>query len=33
MPIFIYYFDCILQGSKFINATAIRLVNIYLSLL
>ena len=33
MPIFIYYFDCILQGSKFINAAAFRMVNIYLSLL
>ena len=30
MPIFIYYFDCILQGSKFINAIAFRMVNIYL---
>ena len=30
MPIFIYYFDCILQGSKFINVTAFRMVNIYL---
>ena len=33
MPIFIYYFDCILQGSKFINITAFRMVNIYLCLL
>ena len=33
MPIFIYYFDCILQGSKFINVTALRMVNIYLCLL
>ena len=33
MPIFIYYFDCILQGSKFISATAFRMVNIYLRLL
>ena len=33
MPIFIYYFDCILQGSKFINVTAFRMVNIYLYLL
>ena len=33
MPIFIYYFDCILQGSKFINVTAFRMVNIYLRLL
>ena len=33
MPIFIYYFDCILQGSKFINAIAFRMVNIYLCLL
>ena len=32
MPIFIY-FDCILQGSKFINVTAFRMVNIYLCLL
>ena len=23
MPIFIYYFDCILQGSKFINVIAL----------
>ena len=30
MPIFINYFDCILQGSKFINSTAFRMVNIYL---
>ena len=33
MPIFIHYFDCILQGSKFINVTAFRMVNIYLCLL
>ena len=33
MPIFVYYFDCILQGSKFINVTAFRMVNIYLCLL
>ena len=33
MPIFIYYFDCILQGSKFISVTAFRMVNIYLCLL
>ena len=33
MPIFIYYFDCILQGSKFINVIAFRMVNIYLCLL
>ena len=33
MPIFIYYFDCILLGSKFINITAFRMVNIYLCLL
>ena len=33
MPIFIYYFDCILQRSKFINVTAFRMVNIYLYLL
>ena len=33
MPIFIYYFDCILLGSKFINVTAFRIVNIYLCLL
>ena len=32
MPIFIYYFDCILQESKFINVTAFRMVNIYLRL-
>ena len=34
MPIFIYYFDCILQawGSKFINVIAFRMVNIYLCL-
>ena len=28
MPIFINYFDCILQGSKFISATAFRMVNL-----
>ena len=28
-----YYFDCILQGSKFINVIAFRMVNIYLCLL
>ena len=33
MPIFIYYFDWILLGSKFINVTAFRMVNIYLCLL
>ena len=33
MAIFIYYFDCFLQGSKFINVTAFRMVNIYLYLL
>ena len=33
MPIFIYYFDCILQGSKFINVIAFRMVNAYLCLL
>ena len=33
MPIFIDYFDCILQGRKFINVIAFRMVNIYLSLL
>ena len=33
MPIFIYYFDCIFQGSKFIYVIAFRMVNIYLSLL
>ena len=33
MPIFIYYFDCILQGDKFINVIAFRMVNIYLCLL
>ena len=33
MPIFIFYFDCILQGSKFINIIAFRMVNIYLCLL
>ena len=33
MPIFIYYFDCILQGSKFINVIVFRMVNIYLCLL
>ena len=32
MPIFIYYFDCILQGSK-INVIVFRMVNIYLCLL
>ena len=26
MPIFIYYFDYILQGSKFINVIAFRMV-------
>ena len=31
--IFIYYFDCILRGSKFINVIAFRIVNIYLCLL
>ena len=31
--IFIYYFDCILQGSKFINVIAFKRVNIYLCLL
>ena len=30
---FYYYFDCILQGSKFINVIAFRMVNIYLCLL
>ena len=30
---FIHYFDCILQGSKFINVIAFRIVNIYLCLL
>ena len=30
---FIYYSDCILQGSKFINVIAFRMVNIYLCLL
>ena len=25
MPIFIYHFDCILQGSKFINVIAFRI--------
>ena len=29
----VYYFDCILLGSKFINVTAFRMVNIYLCLL
>ena len=33
MPIFIYHFACILQGSKFINVTAFIMVNIYLCLL
>ena len=33
MTSFIYYFDCILQGSNFINVIAFRMVNIYLSLL
>ena len=33
MPIFIYYFECILQGSKFINVTAFRTVSIYPCLL
>ena len=33
MPIFIYYFNGILQGSKFINVIAFRMVNIYLCLL
>ena len=33
MPIFIYYFHCILQGSKFINVIAFRMVNSYLCLL
>ena len=33
MPIFIYYFDYILQGSKFIYIIAFRMVNIYLCLL
>ena len=33
MSIFIYYFDCILQGSKFINVIAFRKINIYLCLL
>ena len=32
-PFFIYYFDSILQRSKFINVTAFRMVNIYLCLL
>ena len=32
MPIFIYYFHCILQGSKFINVIAFRKVSIYLCL-
>ena len=30
---FDHYFDFILQGSKFINVTAFRMVNIYLYLL
>ena len=30
MPIFIYYFDCILQGSEFINVIAFRIINFYL---
>ena len=30
MAIFSYYFDCILQGSKFISVIAFRMVNIYL---
>ena len=29
MPIFIYYFDCILQRSKFINVTALRMESAY----
>ena len=33
MPIFIYHFECILQGRKSINAIAFRMVNIYRSLL
>ena len=33
MAIFIYYFDYILQESKFINVTAFRMVKIYLCLL
>ena len=33
MPIFIYYFDCILHESKFFNVIAFRMVNIYLCLL
>ena len=33
MPIFIHYFDLILQGSKLINVTAFKMVNIYLCLL
>ena len=33
MPIFIYYFDSILQDSEFINVIAFRMVNIYLCLL
>ena len=33
MPIFIYYFDCILQESKFIKVIAFRMVNIYLCIL
>ena len=33
MPIFIYYFDCILQESKFINEITFRMVNMYPCLL
>ena len=33
MPIFIYYFGCILQGREFINVIAFRMVNIYQCLL
>ena len=33
LKIFIYYFNCVLQGSKFINVTAFRMVNFYLYLL
>ena len=33
MTSFIYYFDCILQGSKFINVIICRMINIYLCLL
>ena len=33
MLIFIYCFDCILHGSKFIYVIAFRMVNIYLCLL